>query len=469
MTAETRDETTDPTGPEDPLSETEEPTMLLARMAESVYWGGRYLERAECTARIVQVHTDAHVDMPVGEDVGWEPLLSIAGVDVEFDEHYPKAADPGAGRAAEDDVIEFLLHSDKNPSSILGAISSARENLRTARPVVPREAWEAGNNLWLTCSDYLDETRSRKGRVQWLRRVIAGCQMINGILLGTMSRDEAMSFLTIGQNLERADLTTRVLDVRSENLHPKRGDDPYDVVHWMAVLRSLAAYQPFRRAMPARPQGGSTLRFLLQDDRFPRAVSACLTETRSQVKGLARAEDTLDACTNATMLVASAAVPRLTLGGLSEFLEEVQGAVRRQEPRREGVDRPGIEQIEHLDRHARQLAHRRACLGRRPRPDDHRRPRRREHAGRLEPDPRVSTRHDGHAISQVAIAERLARRGLLPVPRGQGRLLGRRHESRPFETSRLVARRRAASRGTLGTERVRRQSDRANGVSGSEP
>ena len=135
--------------------------------------------------------------------------------------------------------------------------------------MVPREAWEAGNNLWLTCSDNLDETGSRKGRVQWLRRVIDGCQRINGILLGTMSRDEAMSFLTIGQNLERADLTTRVLDVRSENLQLKRGDDPYDVVHWMAVLRSLAAYQPFRRAMPARPQGGSTLRFLLQDDRFP--------------------------------------------------------------------------------------------------------------------------------------------------------------------------------------------------------
>ena len=301
--------------------------MLLARMAEAVYWGGRYLERAECTARIVQVHTDAHVDIPVGEDVGWEPLLAIAGVDREFDDHYAVVCEPGGDRAAEDDVIEFLLHSDKNPSSILGALSSARENLRTARPVVPREAWEAGNDLWLTSLDYLDETSSRKGRVQWLRRVIAGAQRINGIMLGTMSRDEAMSFFTIGQNLERADLTTRVLDVRSENLHPRRGDDPYDVVHWMAVLRSLAAYQPFRRAMPARPQGGSTLRFLLQDDRFPRAVSACLTETRSQLKGLARSEITLDACTDAAMLVAAAAVPRLTLGGLSEFLDGVQVAL----------------------------------------------------------------------------------------------------------------------------------------------
>ena len=98
--------------------------MLLARMAEAIYWAGRYLERAECTARIVQVHTDTHVDMPVGEDVGWEPLLAIAGVDSEFAERYHRTTEPGtvAGRRrAEEDVIEFLLHGDDNPSSILGA------------------------------------------------------------------------------------------------------------------------------------------------------------------------------------------------------------------------------------------------------------------------------------------------------------------------------------------------------------
>src|SRR5271163_2669030 len=113
MTETTTEETTDPTGPEDPPSRTEEPTMLLARMAEAVYWGGRYLERAEGTARIVQVHTDTHVDMPVGEDVGWEPLLAIVGVDSEFAERYSASQGgepgPGAGDAAEHDVIEFLL------------------------------------------------------------------------------------------------------------------------------------------------------------------------------------------------------------------------------------------------------------------------------------------------------------------------------------------------------------------------
>ena len=313
----------------EPQAQPKERTMLLARMAEAVYWAGRYLERAECTARIVQVHTDTHVDLPVGEDVGWEPLLTIVGVDSEFAEKYTPVSGSAQLVATEEDVIEFLLLGKDNPSSILSAIASARENLRTARPVVPREAWEACNNLWLVSSDHIHEASTREGRVQWLRRVIAGCQQINGILLGTMSRDEAMSFLSIGQNLERADLTTRVLDVRSESLHPKRGDDPYDVVHWMAVLRSLAAYQPFRRAMPARPQGGSTLRFLLQDDRFPRAVSACLTETRAHLKGLARAEEAIDACASASLMVASAAVPRLTLGGLGEFLDEVQVALAK--------------------------------------------------------------------------------------------------------------------------------------------
>ena len=137
--------------------------MLLARMAESVYWAGRYLERAECTARIVQVHTDAHVDIPVGEDVGWEPLLAIADVGIEFSQYHSVAAHAGNVDASEHDVIEFLLHNQENPSSILAAISAARENLRTARPVVPREAWEAGNALWLACTDHLEEAQTREG------------------------------------------------------------------------------------------------------------------------------------------------------------------------------------------------------------------------------------------------------------------------------------------------------------------
>ncbi len=306
--------------------------MLLARMAEAVYWAGRYLERAECTARIIQVHVDTHIDLPVGEDVGWEPLLAIAGVDAAAFLDEPATRSASGARSAppsptEAEVIEFLLVDQAGHASIHTALTAARENLRAARAVVPREAWEACNDLWLACGDDRDQVQFRDGRVQWLRRVVAGCQRISGVLTGTMSRDEALSFLLIGQNLERADLTSRVLDVRADHLQPGRGDDPYEAVRWMAVLRSLAAYQPFRRAMPARPQAGSTLRFLLQDDRFPRAVAACLSEARSHLKGLARTEGALEACTNASMVVAAAPVPRLTLGGLGAFVEELQVAL----------------------------------------------------------------------------------------------------------------------------------------------
>ncbi len=321
--------TVDPPADDADTPRPKEAIMLLARMAEAVYWAGRYLERAEATARIVQVHAETHVDLPVGEDVGWQPLLAIVGVHSAFADRYLHGAAEGgaAARTVEEDVIGFLLHGEGNASSVLASLTAARDNLRTARPVVPREAWEIVNRTWLACTDHLAETATREGRVHWLRRVMAGCQQIQGVLCGAMSRDEALAFLVLGQNLERADLTTRVLDVRADALHVTAGDDPYDVVHWMAVLRSLSAYQPFRRAMPARPQGGSTLRFLLQDERFPRAVNACLAEARAQLKQLAHGQAALEACSQAALLVASASVPRMATSGLGAFLDDVQLAL----------------------------------------------------------------------------------------------------------------------------------------------
>jgi transglutaminase-like putative cysteine protease len=145
---------------------------------------------------------------------------------------------------------------------------------------------------------------------------------MNGVMASTMRRDEAMAFITIGQQIERADITGRILAVRADSAAPTRGRDPYDEVHWMALLRSLAAYQPFRRAIPARPDNGATLRFLLQDDAFPRAVSSCLSELRATVKRLPANEEVLAACTDASVLVADAPIDRLTPGELRKLLGE---------------------------------------------------------------------------------------------------------------------------------------------------
>src|ERR1700728_1287043 len=127
---------------------------LLRRTAQSLYWAGRHLERAEDMARIVLVHGNTHLDLPIGQDVGWSPLLAVAGVEGDFAECYPALARarhalPRPTEAPEAEVVEFLLCAPTNPASILATVSSVREALRSARPAVPREAWELCNGLWL--------------------------------------------------------------------------------------------------------------------------------------------------------------------------------------------------------------------------------------------------------------------------------------------------------------------------------
>jgi uncharacterized alpha-E superfamily protein/transglutaminase-like putative cysteine protease len=306
--------------------------MLLSRVAEAVYWAGRYLERVEDMARVVQVHGETHVDLPVGADVGWGPLLDICGADKDWAEGVRRQergqtpADRGL-RVSESSVVAFVVTDRDNPSSILSALEAARDNLRVARPVVPREVWELINDLWLALSTDAPQMSTRDGRVRWLRRAVDECTRMNGVLASTMRRDEAMAFLSIGQQIERADITGRILTVRADSAAPSGGRDPYDEVHWMALLRSVAAYQPFRRAMPARPDNGATLRFLLQDDSFPRAVSSCLSELRATVKRLPGNEEVLAACADASVLVADAPVDRLTAAELRSLVDDLQGAL----------------------------------------------------------------------------------------------------------------------------------------------
>ena len=151
--------------------------------------------------------------------------------------------------------------------------------------MVPREVWELCNELWIVAEPRRQRRGARDKRVRWLQRVIDEVQRINGVMQGTMRRDEALAFFRMGQHLERAEITCRVLAVRADSAVPDPGSEVYNEVHQMALLRSLASYQPFRRAMPARPDAASTLRFLLQDEAFPRAVSACLSELRDHREG----------------------------------------------------------------------------------------------------------------------------------------------------------------------------------------
>jgi len=267
---------------------------MLARVACNVYWLSRYLERAENTARLINAHSSLLLDLPKSLGVGWEPLIAITGGEEQFYEQHP--------HATEEEVISFLISED-NPCSILNALAAARENLRTTRDLIPREAWEQLNDLYLWSKRTLSKQLPKHNRYPFLRDVIRQVQQITGLLYGSMSRDQVYIFLEIGHYLERADMVSRILDVRSANLlhmnQVQQQDEqlqeqtqssnlkPFESIQWMSVLKSLTAYQMYRRATGlVRVHGKDALRFLLQNPKFPRSLYFCLEQVKYYVQGL---------------------------------------------------------------------------------------------------------------------------------------------------------------------------------------
>jgi uncharacterized alpha-E superfamily protein len=167
-------------------------------------------------------------------------------------------------------------------------------------------------------------------RYDFLRRVILSSQQITGIATGTMSRDAAYNFLRLGSYIERADMTTRILDVRSANLLPKHKEEsnvsltPFEHIQWMSVLKSLTAYQSYRQHVRLRVKGPDVLKFLLQDMQFPRAILFCVGVVESCLLGLPGNESALRCLARLQRKVRSADVYKLAYQGLHEFMDDLQ-------------------------------------------------------------------------------------------------------------------------------------------------
>ena len=296
---------------------------MLSRVAEQLYWMARYIERAEDTARIINVNTHLLLDLPKGTAFGWESLIFIVGSEELFYQRYPTAN--------EQSVVKFMLADPENSSSILTALHRARENLRTTRDSVPREAWEKLNNLYLYVKNHVDEAIARRSRYAFLEHIIESSQIINGLLAGTMSHDYAYDFVRIGRNIERTDMTTRIVDVCSANLLPKQTGDltPFENIQWMSVLKSLSAYQMYRRHVHVRVNGTAVLRFLLQDPRFPRSVYHCLGEIQQSLNNLPHNEVPRRHVIRLRRQVHDAKVEALIDEGLQGFIDGLQIALGR--------------------------------------------------------------------------------------------------------------------------------------------
>jgi uncharacterized alpha-E superfamily protein len=294
---------------------------MLSRVAENIYWLGRYTERAENTARIVSVNANLLLDLPRGIAPGWAPLVYISGANAEFEERYENYN--------ECHVVHFLLGDERNAGSTLYALGAARENCRTIRDFVPREAWELLNELYLYARDELERGMSKGGRHTYLKHIIQGVQGINGLLSGTMLHDQGYEFLHLGRFLERADMTTRIIDVRSANLLPHETTElqPFETIQWVSVLKSMTAYQAYRRSEQVRVQREPVLRFLFQHREFPRAVWHSIEAVRHSLERLPRDEAALRVAGRIKRNLEAAEPWRLDQKRLHAYVDELQLAI----------------------------------------------------------------------------------------------------------------------------------------------
>ena len=295
--------------------------MLLSSVAERVYWFARYVERVENTARLILVNNNLLLDMPRHSTLGWSPIVSITGLSALFYEHHKEAN--------ERNVMRFLVMDSNNPSCMLYSLGHARENLRTSRAIFPRGVWETLNDLYAYAREHKNEVLARRDRYAFMQHVIDSCHLISGQLSASMSHDQIYEFIRMGRNIERADMTSRVIDVRAENLLPKHDEDlkPFDDIQWKSVLDSLAGYQMYRRYVHVRVQGVEVLRYLLQDTYFPRAISHCFNQVEQCLRNLPMNEAPQYALVKAQRLVRNAKVEKIVHRNLTDFINQLQLAI----------------------------------------------------------------------------------------------------------------------------------------------
>lgn len=295
---------------------------MLARVVENVYWLSRYLERAENTARIIGVNSNLLLDLPGGIAPGWLPLVDISGNRAEFDTKHAG----GKLRGEERDVVHFLIADPENAGSICSSLRAARENARTLREILPTESWELLNQFYADFSQDLATGINKRTRFEFLKRIVVTLQTIAGMLDGTMNRNDAHTFLMLGRNLERADMTSRIIDVRSAQLLPAETPElrPFESVQWMSVLKSLSGYQMYRLKMRTRIRRTDVLQFLLRDDQFPRSCLYCLTQLESFLKPLPRSEAVMEVLDTAFSFIARAPLASLDQPGLHELIDRIQ-------------------------------------------------------------------------------------------------------------------------------------------------
>ncbi len=244
---------------------------MLSRVADSLYWMARSIERSDNLARLIQVNLDLMLDARTTQVMDhWMPVILTTGDDADFIARYPKPTP--------ENVIHFLTLDADNPNSILVSLRNARENARTVRDQISEEMWEAINDLHLFLASGDAPRLLKRAPSEFFQRILHMSYLVQGITASSLSRDSGWLFYTLGCNLERADKTTRMLDICAHlPLDPSK-QNATQALRWVALLRSASAYNACQRATSGRLEPTRIIDFLLFSDDFPRSVNYCIRE-----------------------------------------------------------------------------------------------------------------------------------------------------------------------------------------------
>lgn len=289
---------------------------MLSRVGETLYWMSRYIERAENVARLINVNNMLMMDLPKGVGTGWQPLIDIIGVRKAYEENHTDYSEQKA--------LRYLLVGNDNSSSILNSIINARECARTIRDVVPRDVWEEINSLYYYAKDNQKEGLTKRGRFAYLEKIIETAHQIFGTLDATINHDQGYTFIRFGLMIERADMTSRIIDIRSESLVISDEAKPYENIQWISLLRSLSAYQMYRQEMGVRVQRSDVIEFIMHSDVFPRSILFCLLDLKSLIKPLVNSKKLIVLIDEAISKLKEEDVRLLKNGYLHSFVDEIQ-------------------------------------------------------------------------------------------------------------------------------------------------
>jgi uncharacterized alpha-E superfamily protein len=252
---------------------------MLSRVADSIYWMSCYVERAENVARFIEVNLQLMLDAPYGEGQQWEPLVNTTGDHAAFTKRY--------GAAKQQAVIHFLTFDAENPNSILSCVRAARENARTIREIISSDMWLQLNKFYLMVTAAAENSSAQANPHEFFTEVKNANHLFNGVAAATMTQGEPWHFFQMGRMLERADKTSRILDVKYFILLRSAQDvgTPFDDIQWAAVLRSASAFEMYRKRH-GRISPKSVVEFLLLDREFPRAIHFCLLAARDSLHAI---------------------------------------------------------------------------------------------------------------------------------------------------------------------------------------